>query len=931
MCHNVKYDINSGKKLCQHSSGQGENILERASHAITITQSTKMWVVSGITSINNASSNHRENLNRALLYDFEKSSWSPVKTYSSYSSEEMRYGHTLVEYGGSLFLFGGTVYKNEDFAHPSISNDLLEYKTNTNSWESHTSDAIPVTGHASVVIQGHIYSFFGYNEKYILFNRVQKLNLSQNKKTWTIVDTKGALIKGRSGHTATYDSVSNTVFIFGGYASSAITEDNELLLFNVAEESWSIGASAPSSRVLHAAGIVGNNFVIFGGNSNVRSHRVSSCFNNDLLVYSIDCNKWIQKSFPLLDEEKRYGHSAVIVNNSIHVFGGFNGQFLNDVFEIAIGDDCGGYLLKGECLKADPLSGCVWHIQSKKCIRFQQNIPTSAIEKPECEGASINCNLYNTCTRCLGYTQCDWLKDECFERNPISPYKDPTTCPLYETAVCSTFSNCYSCHQQDNCTWTGNSCSNGSTKGLCFSNSNATSCSEFNGCSTCVESENCLWCESTQTCLPSNMYVANFPYGQCMEYIQDKASCSVAKCEQQYSCRNCLQLPQCGWCESTNKCTTGGDEGPINGQCPKNDWMFTKCPKCDCNGHSKCDNITGECLQCNENVIGDHCNECAHGYYGNPANNGSCSNKCECNGHLLSCDVNGECVCSSQGVTGSHCDKCDVQYEGDPRNGGICYYPLLANYQYTSSMSSKKQSGYVLKTKDKKPFKVKIERLKGNIGSLNITIVYANNETTELVSAYPLGEYSTTITEDTYDYSGVASIYVVVYGWEQSSNGFAIKIFFDPDDNAFDLVYFLIMFIVCFVSLLVILVILWKVKQRYDRYMYNRRQKQEMEERISRPFTSMKILLRDKTDLPSKEKVKHPPSLIGIQLLRQANNCGPASFLVRLPCEQNTQVTPAGQCGICIGTVLISQPSKRTKMQMQNSTRRKRTNKALPV
>lgn len=62
--------------------------------------------------------------------------------------------------------------------------------------------------------------------------------------------------------------------------------------------------------------------------------------------------------------------------------------------------------------------------------------------------------------------------------------------------------------------------------GQCFSNSNATSCSEFNGCSTCVESENCLWCESTQTCLPSNMYVANFPYGQCMEYIQDKASCS---------------------------------------------------------------------------------------------------------------------------------------------------------------------------------------------------------------------------------------------------------------------------------------------------------------------------------------------------------------------------------------------------------------------
>lgn len=72
----------------------------------------------------------------------------------------------------------------------------------------------------------------------LYLNQLTQFHFSLDKKTWTIVDTKGALIKGRSGHTATYDSVSNTVFIFGGYASSAITEDNELLLFNVAEESW---------------------------------------------------------------------------------------------------------------------------------------------------------------------------------------------------------------------------------------------------------------------------------------------------------------------------------------------------------------------------------------------------------------------------------------------------------------------------------------------------------------------------------------------------------------------------------------------------------------------------------------------------------------------------------------------------------------------
>jgi hypothetical protein len=76
-------------------------------------------------------------------------------------------------------VFGGTVYKQNGYVKPVISNNMLEFKRDTNFWEKHNSNAIPVTGHASVVIHGHMYVFFGYNDEYLFLNKVQKLNLCE--------------------------------------------------------------------------------------------------------------------------------------------------------------------------------------------------------------------------------------------------------------------------------------------------------------------------------------------------------------------------------------------------------------------------------------------------------------------------------------------------------------------------------------------------------------------------------------------------------------------------------------------------------------------------------------------------------------------------------------------------------------------------------
>ena len=68
--------------------------------------------------------------------------------------------------------------------------------------------------------------------------------------------------------------------------------------------------------------------------------------------------------------------------------------------------------------------------------------------------------------------------------------------------------------------------------------------------------------------------------------------------------------PACGWCDDgsnrgTGTCMPGGFSGPVTKVlnvrteliCPNQQWFFTSCPPCQCNGHSTCIEGTQKCSQ----------------------------------------------------------------------------------------------------------------------------------------------------------------------------------------------------------------------------------------------------------------------------------------------------------------------------------------------
>ncbi|KAK2193775.1 hypothetical protein NP493_5g02050 [Ridgeia piscesae] len=118
---------------------------------------------------------------------------------------------------------------------------------------------------------------------------------------------------------------------------------------------------------------------------------------------------------------------------------------------------------------------------------------------------------------------------------------------------------------------------------------------------------------------------------------------------------------------------------------PDPDTPLGRCVGCSCNNHAtSCDSETGACINCRDNTVGDRCDRCAEGYYGDPTSGTSNDCRpCPCpltlarNQFSPSCylDTDGQPTCDQcpPGYQGRNCEQCAPGYSGNPsQRGGSC-------------------------------------------------------------------------------------------------------------------------------------------------------------------------------------------------------------------------------------------------------------------
>ncbi|KAJ8961064.1 hypothetical protein NQ314_005994 [Rhamnusium bicolor] len=518
----------------------------------------------------------------------------------------MRYGHSTVIYGDKIFLYGGVL------GNRGPTSELWAFDISAKNWENITVKAascngsylmcgpLKSAGHTATVVTNNINEkadrmvvIFGHSPYLGYLNTVQEYYFGTRE--WHIINTKGYPVKGGYGHTASWDPLTAKIYVYGGVISeseSAQFLSKNLYSYEPNERVWTLLADAPSARFLHTSTFISDSLMlVFGGNThNDTSHSFGAkCYSSELLAYDVLCDSWNVLTVPkdLHADLSRFGHSAVVFEGSLYIYGGFDGQMLSDILKYKPGD-C-QFNNETACLSAKPGIKCyIERFSVKKeethinrCPKLNRSAATqSLIQKTKkCEDMEDCLSCVQTTSECVWCGSSCTLNKKCPKANgnstDLNPISKLDQCPMDPAPICRQLHTCKACTSQPFCRWRFE-------HAKCVPhpvNSNVSAeaiepiqcqnvCSEYNSCLNCTQEE-CIWCQNEGRCVDKNAYTSSFPYGQCREWTTVGTKCRTrgsdenSQCSFYKTCAKCRDDPACGWCDDGSRtglgtCMPGG-------------------------------------------------------------------------------------------------------------------------------------------------------------------------------------------------------------------------------------------------------------------------------------------------------------------------------------------------------------------------------------
>uniref|UniRef100_A0A8C5QK43 Attractin-like protein 1 n=1 Tax=Leptobrachium leishanense TaxID=445787 RepID=A0A8C5QK43_9ANUR len=430
----------------------------RASHK-AVMHGKFMWVIGGYAF-------NYSSFQIVLNYNVESSIWNVVPVLRG---PLQRYGHSLALYQDDIYMYGGKI----ETVAGNVTDELWVFNISSQSWSTRTpivqnhGQQYAVEGHTAYIVELSnrdivMIVIFGYSSVYGYISNVQEYNLRSN--TWLVPETRGAIVQGGYGHTSVYDPITKSVYVHGGHKALPGNKYglvDDLYRYEVNARTWTILKESGLSRYLHSAVLISGAMLVFGGNTHndTSLSNGAKCFSADFLAYDIACDEWKVLQKPNLHRDvNRFGHSAVVSNGSMYVFGGFSSVLLNDIL-VYKPPSCEAFHSEELCTYAVHGISCVW--DRDHCVSWEVAHASSKTFHSNCPAKSAatddRCYKNTDCASCTANTNgCQWCDDKkcaSLNSNCSVSVKNHTKCYIRNEQICNKLTSCKSCSLNLNCQW----------------------------------------------------------------------------------------------------------------------------------------------------------------------------------------------------------------------------------------------------------------------------------------------------------------------------------------------------------------------------------------------------------------------------------------------------------------------------------------------
>ncbi|CAD8068638.1 unnamed protein product [Paramecium sonneborni] len=199
-----------------------------------------------------------------------------------------------------------------------------------NIWECVQQNGMPTpkSGHCCCVVANNFYVFGGQSNTEIL-NEFHRFNLED--KTWSKLKSDSQPNGRSSAGMCGVDDIKK-IYLFGGTLLIVEkTSKNDLYEYDIQKNNWNIVMSqtqGPCDRYGHSMIISNYQIFIFGGVHYVKvQNRMNPEFLNDLWVFSLIDKIWKKLDLRAqIQPQARYRHTTAIIGNELYIIGGTTNQ-----------------------------------------------------------------------------------------------------------------------------------------------------------------------------------------------------------------------------------------------------------------------------------------------------------------------------------------------------------------------------------------------------------------------------------------------------------------------------------------------------------------------------------------------------------------------------------------------------------------------------